>query len=205
MKILMMILAACIAFSTVAQSLNQHIQKGNDAYKEKNYAEAYQQYSKALGKDAKNAIASYNKGNTLQRMNKPEEATKAYETAAANTNDVNVKARALNNQGLAFVKQKKLPEAIEAFKQSLRLYAFDEEVRENLQKALNELKKQQSSKQNQNNDTSPNMDEDKKKNKSSSMSEEQAEKLLKQLEQDEKDTQKQIRQRNRKDRQLKDW
>jgi tetratricopeptide (TPR) repeat protein len=137
-------------------------------------------------------------------MNKPEESSKAYKIAAANTKDVNLKAQALNNQGLALIKQKKLAEAIEAFKQSLRLHSFDKEVRENLQKALNELQKQQGQSQDQNKNKSQNKNEDKKKNKSN-MSEEQAEKLLKQLQQDEKDTQKQIRQRNRKDRQLKDW
>ncbi len=203
MRVGIVILSIFISFQSIGQKANQHIQKGNDSYKKKQFDKAQAEYAKALKADNKNSIASFNSGNALHKMDKPDDAAKAYDMAASNTKDVNVKANALNNQGLALIKQKKLPEAIEAFKQSLRLYSFDKEVRENLQKALNELKKQQSSDQSQNKNQSQKDNKD-KKNKSK-MNEDQAERLLKQLQQDEKDTQKQLRKRNRKDRQLKDW
>ena len=59
------------------------------------------------------------------------------------TSDNDFKAKAFYNKGLTMIKYQKLPEAIEAFKQSLILNPEDNDTRENLQKAIEELKRQQ--------------------------------------------------------------
>ena len=62
------------------------------------------------------------------------------------------------NQGVAFTKQKNLEEGIESYKKSLRLNPNDQEARENLQKAILELKKRMEQ-QNQSKRPQPKMSE----------------------------------------------
>ena len=53
----------------------------------------------------------------------------------------------ITTRALRLSHQKKIKESIEAYKQTLRLAPEDTEARENLQKALNELKQQQQQQQ----------------------------------------------------------
>ena len=66
------------------------------------------------------------------------------------------------NEGVAMVKQKKLMESIDAWKKALRLNAGDSAARDNLEKALTELKRQQQQK-NQNNQQKDQKDQKDKK------------------------------------------
>jgi len=205
MKHYLLIPVLLVFFSAQAQQVNQQIKKGNDSYKEKKFQQANDAYAQALKKDDKNTVANFNSGNALHRLNKPEDAAKAYGTAAATATDPLIKAQAFNNQGLALIKQKKLTDAIEAFKTSVRVNSNDKECRENLPKALNELKKQQQ-KNDQQDQNKKNQDQkDSPQKNKSKMSEAQAEKLLKSLQQEEKEKQKELQKKSRKDRQLKDW
>ena len=128
-----------------AQPLDNIIKTGNDAYKKRDYKTATDLYKKALAKEADNLTAKFNLGNAYERQNKIFEAAKYYDDVAGTTGDAALKAKALYNRALAYVKEQKLPDAIETFKQSLKLEPSDNETRENLQKAINDLKKQQQS------------------------------------------------------------
>jgi Ca-activated chloride channel homolog len=83
------------------------------------------------------------------------------------------------NQGVGATKQKKLEESIEKYKQALRMVPDDQQARENLQKALRELKKQQSSSSQQ--------------KSSSSMDQSEADQKLKLLQQKERQIQERVR------------
>lgn len=207
MKTMTCLFFLSIVFSVNAQKTNQLIEKGNDNYRKKDFQKADEQYSKALEKDAKNTVAQFNSGNAKQKLRKYDEASKSYEAVAANTDDALVKAKAYYNQGLAYIRQNKLKEGIDAFKRSLRLNANDKEARENLQKALKEQKQQQQPK---NNDQQKNKNNKKPKDKDqplppkSKLSKEEAEDMLRKLQQEEKNLQKQVQKKNQ-SRQLKDW
>jgi len=191
-----------------AQQGNQHIENGNQDYKHKEFKKADEQYTKALQKDQKSTVAQFNSGNAKQKLNRFDEAAKAYEAAASNTTDPLVKAKAYYNQGLSFIRQNKLKEAIDAFKQSLRYNADDKEARENLQKALKE-KKQQEQPKNNNNPNNKNNNKPKEKDQPkpprSNLKKEDAEKMLNNLQREEKNLQKQLQSKKQSGRQLKDW
>jgi tetratricopeptide (TPR) repeat protein len=131
-----------------AQKENREILKGNEAYKKQDYIKATDFYQRAVKQSPTNHIASFNLGNALFRANKQEEAIQQFEVAAgAGNNKVN-KADALYNKGVVLTKQKKLDESIVAYKNALRVNPLDSLARENLQRALNEQKKQQEQQQN---------------------------------------------------------
>lgn len=125
------------------------MRKGNELYKKGDYTSALTEYEKALQTDQKNNTAQFNAGNALQKQQKFPDAAKSFESVLESSNDPSLQAQAGYNKGVAEVKQKQLQEAINSFKQSLRLNSTDNDARENLQKALNELKKQNDKKNDQ--------------------------------------------------------
>jgi len=195
------------AFSVNAQKATQFIEKGNEAYKKKEFAKANASYIKAIEKDKRNAVAKFNSGNAKQQLKNYEDAATSYEDAAATTNDPILQSQAFYNQGLAFIRQKKLAEAINAFKKSLRLNPEDNEARQNLQKALKE-KQQQSQQQQQQDDNRKKKSKEKEKKQQpdkSALKKEQADKMLNNLAREEKNLQKEIQKKNQSGRQTKDW
>ncbi len=136
------LLLLCSFSNAFAQKENELVRKGNDAYKEQKFDEASKRYEEALKQNNTNKTAVFNLGNTKYKSGKFEEATKQYEALAANKTDKQLLAKSLYNKGVSLLKQQKLPEAIEALKQSLKANPADEETRENLQKALNEQQQQ---------------------------------------------------------------
>jgi Ca-activated chloride channel family protein len=128
------------AFSQTKEKL---IKKGNDAYAEKKYDVAAENYLKATVKDPANEKAFYNLGNALYKKGKSEEAVQAYDASILNSKVANDKSAAWYNKGVVLQNDKKLAECIDAYKNSLRLNPADEDARLNLQKALLKQKQQQ--------------------------------------------------------------
>jgi len=137
------ILAVGISQIAFAQKVNNIIKSGNDAYKKGDYKNAEKFYKQALEEDGDNLFATFNLGNALLKQNNIIEAAKYFAKTSEAATDIEFKAKAFYNKGLTMVKYQRLPEAIEAFKQSLLLAPDDNDTRENLQKAIEELKKQQ--------------------------------------------------------------
>jgi Ca-activated chloride channel family protein len=126
-----------------AQSEKEVIKKGNKAYENKEYEKAATEYKKAADKNPANATANYNLGNALYKSSKTDDAVKAYENAAGSAADKTDKSKAYYNKGVVLQNNNKLPECIDAYKNALKLNPQDEDARQNLQKALQQLKKQQ--------------------------------------------------------------
>lgn len=206
MKLISFLLMIILMLQVNAQKATQLIEKGNASYRQKEYTKAKEEYLNALQKDQSNSVAQFNSGNASARMNKFDEAAKSYEAAANTAKDPYVKAQAFYNQGVSYIRQNKLVEAIDAFKKSLRLNPNDDEARDNLQRALRELQKQQQPKDNdkQNNKNKKNQ-KDQPQKPQSRMSEEEADRRLKELAKEEKNLQKQVQKKNQSGRQLKDW
>jgi hypothetical protein len=104
----------------------------------------------------------------------------------------------LYNKGVSLSRQKKLEESIQVYKETLRLNSTDEQARQNLQKALNELKKEPpppKPKEDKSKDK-----QDKKKsdsdNNNSKLNKNQVDQMLNALRQQEKKLQQNIQQRN---------
>ena len=115
-----------------------------------------------------------------------------------------LRSKTYYNKGAILSRQKKLEESIEAYKDALRLNPDDKEARENLQKALLELKKKEPPKQ-KNDDQKKKQDQ--QKQPQPKMSRKEAEQRLKLLEQKEKEVQQRLQKEKSKSggSQAKDW
>lgn len=132
----------CLALYAVAQSVAGEISRANELYKVSQFAQAEAIYRQVLTKEPNNTIAAYNLANALQKQQKYDEAAQMLERIAPAAQP-DKKAAIFYNQGVAFTKQKELEKSIEAYKNALRNDPADQQARENLQKALRELKQKQ--------------------------------------------------------------
>lgn len=208
-KVILIIWLIAIAVMANGQEDQSLLIKGNELYKNRQYDEAANQYQKAADINEKNPKAQYNLGNALYRSKKTDAAKKAFDAAAESAKDPGMKSKSLYNKGVTYSQEKKLLESIDAYKQTLILNPADDEARENLQKALNELKKQpppqpkQNQKQDQNKNNKQNNPPPQNKSK---LNQKQAERMLNALRQEEKRLQQnKQRKANNGSLQEKDW
>ena len=191
----------------MAQKESALIRSGNKFYKQKQFDQSIQQYQKALEKSPLDPTVNYNLGNTEFRKNSFEDATKLYQTSIDHADNNLHKENGYYNQGVAWSKQKKLEESIGSWKNALKLDPKDEEARENLEKALLELKKKQqqdkkddkkdqNKKQDQNKDNQDKKDQQNKQPQQpqSKLTKKQVEQLLKALQQKENEAQQKMNQ-----------
>lgn len=186
-----------------AQQENKFIREGNKLFKENKYAEAEQNYLKAMEKNPFNNITNFNLGTTFYKQQKYDEALQQFNTFANSTTDKEKQAKAYHNIGNSYLKTDKLEEAIKAYKQSLKLNPKDEDTRYNLAYALEKLKQQQNQNQNNNNQQQNQNKEQDKQNQEkqeqqkqnqqqqqqNQLSKEEAKRLLEALQNEEKNTQ----------------
>ncbi len=182
-------IAICfLFFKTIsAQTADALLRKGNEFYKKRQYAEAEKEYAKALEKLPENKTAIYNLAIAKYRMNKPDDAKKEFKKLLTDKNEIQTKATAFYNTGAILSTEKKLEESIEAYKNALRLNAADNEARENLQKALLELKKQQQPPRKKEEQKKKKEEEKKQQKPQSKLSKKEVEKQLQLLQQKEKE------------------
>ena len=193
-----------------AQNANPQIRSGNRLYKKGQIDQSVQKYQQAVQQAPKNPTANYNLGNAQFKKNNYDEAAHSYDATVENSKDNAMKEKGYYNKGVAMIKQKKLQESIDAWKQALKLDANDADARENLEKALMQQKQQQQQ-QNQNNQKKDQKDQKDKKDEKkdqdqqqqqqqqpkpqpSRLNKQQVEQLLKALEQKEKELQDKMRQ-----------
>jgi tetratricopeptide (TPR) repeat protein len=179
------------------------IQKGNDLYKQKQYEQAEAAYKEVLDKEKTNTTAAFNRANALFRQSKLDETRTALDDVIMNTDNTELKGKSFYNQGVGYTTQKNLDASIESYKNALRQNPNDNEARENLQKALMELKKRNpppppKEKKNQ---------QKKQQKQQPKMDQKEAEQRLKLLEQKEKEVQQRLQNEKAKaaSGQPKDW
>ena len=179
-----------------AQQVDEIIKKGNDLYKQQQYEPAKAAYDEALTRDSLNTIAKFNLANTAYRLSKPDEAIKSFDNLAIKYKNADEKARAYYNKGVVLSNQKQLEESIEAYKNALRQDPNDKEARENLQKALLELKKKTPPPPKK--EDQKKKQQNKKQKEQPKMNQKEAEQKLKLLEQKEKELQQRLQQQKSK-------
>ncbi len=145
MRIFSTIMTLFIAAWSVAQSpqADKAIQAGNDLYKQQEFLKAAIEYDKAMEADPANTTAKFNKANAVYKQDQKVEAAKIYANVAKDAEAKDLKSKAFYNKGVILSQQKNLEESIESYKSALRNNPDDKEARENLQKALLELKKKE--------------------------------------------------------------
>ena len=194
-KIILMIGALAIVFIAFAQGPDNEVHKGNEYYGDAAYDLAVLHYQQAINKNSENYGAHYNLANTRFRQKKYAEASEHYKRAAEIGKGFQ-KAAAYYNEGVVHSNMKNPEAAIESYKKTLRINPDDKQARENLQKALSELKKQQQQKQKQ---------QEQQKKSTSKMSQKEAEQKLKQLQEKEEKLQQRLQKGAKGEAQPKDW
>jgi Ca-activated chloride channel family protein len=188
---------------TFAQNQQKLLKQGNEAYKKEEYERAAATYKKVTEKSPNNTTAQYNLGNAMYKKSKVDEAVQAFDKTIETTTDNVLKSKAYYNKGVVLQKTQNLPGCIEAYKEALKINPNDDDARQNLQKALQQLKEQQK-KQKEDKKKKPKEDENKKekekakeedkknnqpKPQPSKISKQDAEEKLKSLQQKEKELQ----------------
>ena len=177
------------------QNPEDEIRKGNALYKNGQYPEAEEAYRKALSMKSDEQKAQFNLANTLYREQKNEDASKLMDELATSDATVDVKSKSAYNKGVLLSREKRLEESIESYKQALRLNPHDKEARENLQKALMELKKKEPPKKK---DEKKENQKKKKEQPRPKMNRKEAEQQLQLLNQKEKEVQERLQKNSNK-------
>ncbi|HEX7905990.1 MAG TPA: tetratricopeptide repeat protein [Chitinophagaceae bacterium] len=229
-KILLVIISGMFFFDLPAQEAEKNIMSGNVFYRNKQYLEAEFQYRKALDKSPSNTVARYNYANAIYRTGNADEAVTTLDTLLRTEKDNKLRAPSFYNSGAilssqyekakeaankvegkpempATVSTALLEKSIEAYKNTLRINPDDTEARENLQKALLELKKNQPPPKKDDQKKKKQDQQQKQKKPQPQMNQKEAEQRLKLLEQKEKQVQQRLQKEKAKTggSQTKDW
>jgi tetratricopeptide (TPR) repeat protein len=153
-----------------------------------------------------NITAKFNQANALYKQDKKVDAAILLTELTGKVTDPPMRAKTYYNKGVILSQQKNLEESIEAYKNALRNDPTDKDARENLQKALLELKKKNQDKKKEN-DQQKKKKEEPKKQPQPKMNPKEAEQRLKLLQQKEKETQERVQKNKMKTggSQAKDW
>lgn len=142
------------------QEERKYIRDGYRAYMDEDYNEAEVSFRKAEEKKSDSYAARYNTSAALYQQNKLEESGKRFSELLQETSDPAKQAKLLHNIGNVMVEGQQYQQAVEAYKQSLKLNPGDDDTRYNLAYALEKLREQQQ----QNQDQQQNKDQQDQKN-----------------------------------------
>ena len=135
-----------------AQSDRSEVRAGNREFKKGEFLEAELDYKRALVEDSTSITAKYNLGNALYRTESYSEAELYLKGLGDSLKSVSPSRASdcFHNSGNLALKQKKYQEAVDAYKESLRLEPDNFETKSNLAYAQKMLKEQQQQQQQQN-------------------------------------------------------
>jgi Ca-activated chloride channel family protein len=130
--------ALLFGFYSKGQNADQLIANGNAAYAQKNYAVAETYYRQAIGKDVKHQWpeAAFNLGNALYAQKKYTDAITQFKVLVTDGQTAEIRQYSLYNLGTIYLEQQLYPEAVAAFRQTLKLNPRDEDARYNLAYAM---------------------------------------------------------------------
>jgi tetratricopeptide (TPR) repeat protein len=154
---ILVLVAFVLAGSAVwAQKLPErsHIRKGNRSYEQGAFAEAQDGYREALKLDSMSVEALFNMGDAQYASEEFEAAEQTFTRLAEGNGRLTdeQKAQTYYNLGNTQFKQQKLQEALESYKESLRLNPKDEQAKYNYVYTKRQLSENQNQQNQQNQD-----------------------------------------------------
>jgi Ca-activated chloride channel family protein len=159
MKNTLFILSFLMSFNSFAQNKKSFLRDGNELYADSNYNEAEMQYRKSLEKDQDYFNASFNLADAVYKQERYEESSALFDALKDNVLNKTDLAKVYHNLGNSLVKEQKLEEAIEAYKNALRINPKDKDTRHNL--AITHKQKKQQEKEQENKDEKDEQEQDK--------------------------------------------
>ncbi len=139
-KNIVVVLAILFSLVVKGQEKDKNLPEGNEAFNEKNYADAETNYRISASKFPKKADSYYNLGNTIYTINQPAEAKFAYQNAIKNATTRAEKHKAFHNLGNVLMKEKNYEGAVNIYRQALINNPSDDETRYNYALAKKMLK-----------------------------------------------------------------
>ena len=139
---LLFLAVSLVALSSCAPAVVRHNEAGNERFAESAYEDAIAEYRLAQVAEPDLAEPYYNAANTYNRMSQIDAALTQTEQALK-TADPMLAAQTWYNLGNAFFDAEQWPQAIEAYKEALRLQPGDVDTKHNLELALQRLQEQQ--------------------------------------------------------------
>jgi len=163
MKRLLIILSLLISFTSFAQNKKSLLREGNTLYADSSYNDAEMQYRKSLEKDQDYFNASFNLADAVYKQERYEESSALFGALIDNAPTESDLSKVYHNMGNSLVKEQKLDEAIDAYKNALRINPNDAETRHNL--ALCKKQKQEQEQQQEENKENKEDKEEQEENK----------------------------------------
>lgn len=205
-------LSVAPAFAQDNMSARRHVKQGNKQFQKRDFSEAETSYRKALEKNKENPQALYNLGNALLAQGQDTTAIKFFEQAAKVEKNPLRQSQSFHNLGTILQGRRMFGEAIEQYKQALRLNPNDDDARYNLVLCKHQLEnqpnnqqqgdnknqdgqkeKQEQEQQQQQQQKQQQQEQQKQQEQKPEMSKENAEQLLNAAMQQEKQTQKRMK------------
>lgn len=221
------------ACAAMADDYRSKVNEGFDYYKNGEYDKAHERFKEAGILKPDQALPAYDKGTALYRSKDFEGAAGEFESSVSK-NDPKLRADAFYNAGNAYLKSEKYDQAVKSYVDALKIRPKEEDYKHNLELALRQMKQQQQNqdkndkqdKKNQKQDQQRNKQEDQQQNQqrnqkqdqkpnqekkgqaseqNQQMTQEQAQELLARFADDEKETQKRLKQANIRGHSINDW
>ena len=232
MKNTLFILSLLMCITSFAQNKKSFLRDGNELYTDSSYNDAEIQYRKSLEKDQDYFNASFNLADAVYKQERYKESSALFDALIDNAPTKNDLAKVYHNLGNSLTQEQKLEEAIEAYKNALRINPNDAETRHNLalSKKQKQEQEQKEEKKEENKEEKKDQEKDKegedkqeqnkeqekedeeKENqpadKKEEMSKKDAEKMLEAIQQEEKELQEELQKKKVKGKRvkvLKDW
>jgi Ca-activated chloride channel family protein len=146
--ILPIFILAALALSACGSSVEKTLDSGNQAFVEQDYQQAMEKYAQAMEMDPELGEPTYNLANTLYRLEAFEEAGQFLAQAIQTASD-QLAEHGFYNLGNNFFQQELMSEAVEAYKESLRMDSNDLDAKYNLELAMVQQEQQEQQQQEQ--------------------------------------------------------
>ncbi|MFH1824646.1 MAG: tetratricopeptide repeat protein [Candidatus Firestonebacteria bacterium] len=201
--VLLVVLLLCLSNLSYA-GIKSKIDKGNKLYKKGKYEDALSKYLDAQIDEPESTILHFNSGDAKYKLEKNEEAIKEFEKATY-SKDIKLQSKSYYNIGNSLYRLGKLPESIQFYKKCLELTPNDKDakynyefvqkkIKENMDKNKEskeskegkESKESKESEKGKEKKESKESEKSEKEEKKDKMAKEDAERVLKALESDEK-------------------
>ena len=163
MNRILAILLILAPLTAAAQKERADIRQGNRLYDNGKYTEAEVGYKRALEKNINSYEANFNLSGALYKQQRFEDAAVGYSKLAEDGSDSLRQADTFYNLGNSLLKQRKIDEAIEAYKNALRRKPDDQQAKFNLAYAK-KLKEDEENKDNQDNNQNQDQNNDQNDN-----------------------------------------
>ena len=141
-KTLAVLVLLMVGMSMSAQSDRRYIRQGNKLFRAGQYADAEVLYRKAIEANKQNPQAVYNLGNALMAQKKDSAAVVQFQEAAKLQKNPLRRYLSYHNIGVVCQTKQMFKDAIEAYKEALRLNPHDNQTRYNLELCKRQLKNQ---------------------------------------------------------------